>query len=430
MTCDNNKVANSDSSACVCPADSIADGDGCMTCLNDRVANADNSVCVCPPNTIEDDTGVCAPQSDPNCPGDLMEIDRLCQCPEGLESFVVNDVSGPLCAPALPVVAGAYNPVACSDAGWEDDFVADDNRNLAQRCLIPFRIVAAPVTSTVSATVASVLNDATPNNVELVPGVASDSCIMRSHENYDGSDPLCPDVFGTTSNNNVRGSFPQARNFGANEVLEIVIVPNGISNILPSQTRTAVNADNGGGTRSKQIVAGVGAFGVIVMSWFLASGDSIYYNWTPQAEFAVNDRGGVYVYGSKFEYHADNWRGYWQAAQTHSGGALNDWIYGSGTAWKGDVFAASVNSTAQGLDADTEFSLSAHKSWSVWTLQSAYTADWKVRGLNDSWQNRLSLGADVVLNQWTVSPKAFLAWQEAESVGENAGLQLHLRREL
>ena len=89
-----------------------------------------------------------------------------------------------------------------------------------------------------------------------------------------------------------------------------------------------------------------------------------------------------------------------------------------------------MNSTVQGLEADTAFSLSARKAWGVWTLESSYTGDWEERELNNTWRNRLSLGASVVYDKWTVSPKAEFSWQSEENIDDNARLRLDLRRDL
>ena len=125
-----------------------------------------------------------------------------------------------------------------------------------------------------------------------------------------------------------------------------------------------------------------------------------------------------------------NWSGYWQAAQTQSRSDSGDWIYGTGTAWTGDVFAASLKKTTQGLESDTELSLSARRVFGVWTVQSAYSADLEVRSLNHAWKNKLSVGASVVYDKWQVSPSAALSWQHGESIGNNANFRLDLRREL
>ena len=122
--------------------------------------------------------------------------------------------------------------------------------------------------------------------------------------------------------------------------------------------------------------------------------------------------------------------GYWQAGQTTVGGDTDEWVYGTGTSWTGDVFTASMENTTQGLESDTAFSLSARKEWGVWTWESSYTGDWEVRELNNTWQNRLSLGASVVYDRWTVSPKAEFSWGGSESVRQDTDFRLDLRRDL
>ena len=94
------------------------------------------------------------------------------------------------------------------------------------------------------------------------------------------------------------------------------------------------------------------------------------------------------------------------------------------------MFAASLRNTTQGLESDTEFALSARKVFGVWTVKSAYTADLEVQNLNQVWNNRLSLGASVVYDNWQVSPSAALSWEHNESIRNNANFRLDLRREL
>ena len=89
-----------------------------------------------------------------------------------------------------------------------------------------------------------------------------------------------------------------------------------------------------------------------------------------------------------------------------------------------------MRNTTQGLESDTLFSLSARREWGVWTWQSSYAGDWQVRELNDTWQNRLSLGASVVYDRWTVSPKAEFLWRNSDDIGQDADFRLDLRRDL
>ena len=195
----------------------------------------------------------CTGGKQPNGAGDT------CVCPAGQIDFVVNNM--PLCAPPLPDVTSDYNSAACNNAGWENDYIADTPGNLAQRCLIPFRIAAAPfapITSTVAMTI-TVTSFSTciirpsqedsgsnlPNcqdnlfgNVPLVPGVGADSCIIRSHESFGSNLPNCQDLFGTG------GSFPQANAFDENERLRVVIMPNAPSSILVPVTCTDDKVSN------------------------------------------------------------------------------------------------------------------------------------------------------------------------------------------
>ena len=148
------------------------------------------------------------------------------------------------------------------------------------------------------------------------------------------------------------------------------------------------------GTSAGEVVSLIGGLGFV--TWLVLGGDPLALNFTPHAVISHNNGVNYYAYGSKVDYVEDNWTGYWQAAQTHSGNRAGDWIYGTGTSWSNDVFSASMTNTTRGTNSDTAFSLSARTAWNTWTLESAYIADWKVRTLDDTWQNRLSFGGAVM----------------------------------
>ena len=112
------------------------------------------------------------------------------------------------------------------------------------------------------------------------------------------------------------------------------------------------------------------------------------------------------------------------------GGISDDWLYGNGISWSGEIFTASMDSTLKGLEADTIFSLSARKEWGVWTLETSYIGDWEERELNNTWRNHLSLGARAVYGGWTVSPSAELSWQAEDGIDNDARFRLDLRHDL
>ena len=193
-------------------------------------------------------------------------------------------------------------------------------------------------------------------------------------------------------------------------------------------TNTA--SSSGGGSSSAGILVAAGSAGAIILAWMLWNNEDVLWDFTPTAEFRASGSVGHYAYGSRFDYRGEHWSGYWQAGQTKTGGDTDEWIYGTGTAWTGDVFTASMTNTTQGLESNTLFSLSARKEWGAWNWESSYAGNWQVSELNDTWRNRLSLGASLVYDKWTMTPKAEFLWRNSEDIGKDTDFRLELQRDL
>ena len=344
------------------------------------------------------------------CTGGKIVTDGDCACPLGEVEFIINGAER--CGEPLPAAQGGYTAKDCEDKGWKVDIIADVAGNFAERCLIPIRIISAA-----EAEAARPLSETAPLQLEV--NQQFDSCLLRQHAGYDGSRPSCAQVFG------LGGAIPRMEDIPGG-IVGVNIVAGGFaeSRIVPLSAPEPTT----GGIRSAELIAAVGGFGILAMTYVLSNHEVVLWNFTPQAEIRA-EGGGFYAYGSKFDYSGGNWSGYWQAAQTKRGGATGDWIYGTGTSWTGDVFSASVKNTTQGLESDTEFALSAQKVFGVWTVESAYSADLEVRNLNQAWKNKLSVGASVVYDKWQVSPSAAASWKHDESIGNNTNFRLDLRRE-
>ena len=300
-------------------------------------------------------------------------------------------------------------------------FDRDSGNNIAELCMIPYEIIA----STVSA---NTLGEASPLGVDV--GDSEDACIIRQHMDYQNSMlSTCVEVFGQGR------EFPPVSLRGESEG-PLRVVRNssgGVDEVLspaPQSSLGSLTTTNGKFDAEKFGYLTSAAVGVIVLLWHYSGPEELAWNWTPRAEFQHHNGESFYTYGSKFDYESGDWSGYWQAAQTQSGGGSGDWIYGTGTAWTGDVFAASLRNTTQGLKSDTEFALSARRVFGVWTVESSYTADLEVQNLNEVWKNKLSVGASIVYDNWKVSPSAALSWQHNESIRNNTNFRLDLRREL
>ena len=345
-----------------------------------------------------------------------------CECPSGLETYRVGTLN--ICGEQLSDETGEYTSANCRAQGWMREFARDNNNIIvAELCMIQYEIIA----STVSA---NTLGEASPLRVNV--GGRADACIIRQHTDYENpalSD--CVEVFGPD------GEFPEEADVLSEGQgrLQVVIIPDKPSEVLPPPTPTpqvslgSLTTTNGEFDAEKFGYLASAGVGVIVLLWQYSGPEELTWNWTPSAEFQHHNGASFYTYGSKFDYDSGNWSGYWQAAQTQSGGGTGDWIYGTGTAWTGDVFAASLRNTTQGLESDTELSLSAQRVFGVWTVQSAYSVDLEVRNLNQAWKNKLSVGASVVYDKWQVQPSASASWKHDESIGNNANFRLDLRRE-
>ena len=363
----------------------------CFECADNQVFNGENCV-------------GCPEDKEPNSAG------SVCICPAGETNYPT--ITGELCAdstlPAYPATtADVYNDDNCRAQGWSVVYDFDSQMRIAEFCEVPVVILSNASTSA-SALSESVV--ALP--AQLTPNTRHDVCLMRSDAGYTSDFDIqpqpCPMLLG-------ENGFPNALEYGEAERLRVDILAGGQVNVLPRIVESSGDGGGGGSSSDTSAILFGGVAAVVLYSWLLSDGGVESLSLQPQGEVRHNDSGSYYAYGSRLAFAANNWSGYWETLQTHSGGKTGDWIYGAGTEWTGDVFSASLENTTEGFDSDTSLSLSATKQWGNWTLESSYVSDLRIRDvLNTTWQNRLGVGANAVYNKWTVTPKVEFSWQDAE----------------
>ena len=427
--CINGHVPTASGNGCECPSGTSEDRNGAciLECTGGKIRTGVSS-CACPTGMVEDEaSGTCVV----NCTGGKIRTGTSCTCPGTLEESLdgttciapitgcpvdlsTYEISGyRLCVTPLPSASGSYTSGACESSGWESDTVRDIHNRIAERCLIPHLVIP-------SSSAPNALSETTPN--QLVLGGQGDACIIRGHTDYENNDnlPSCSELFGAGS------SFPSQAEY-REERVRIVLTESGEVNVMPPSLTTSHTE---GKSDSNELLYSAGAVGILLLLWSASTGEVPVWSFTPEAEFRTDNGISYYSYGSRLDYTISNWAGYWQAAQSSSNGRKDEWIYGTGATWSGEIFGASMHNTTQGEDTDMTFSLSARKSSGVWTVSSSYTADLEIEELNRAWSNRLSLSATGIYDKWTVSPSANLSWEPDESFGKDAGFYLNLRREL
>ena len=169
-------------------------------------------------------------------------------------------------------------------------------------------------------------------------------------------------------------------------------------------------------------LVGLGALGVMGIVLLNHGEGALSFN--PHAE--VHHVGETYTeYGARLDYTEEDWTGYWSASR----GDRGEWRYGTGAKWTGDIFTAGFANTADGEQSDSQFAIGARGEWGVWTLESAYAADWALTETENEWTNRVSAGASAEYFRWTIVPKAEFAWQP-DDIGADVRFRLNFLRDL
>ena len=291
-----------------------------------------------------------------------------------------------------------YSSETCQSSGWNIAYTIDNSEeeNIAEICEIR-----------------TYIDERTP------PGSLEEGfrqgCTVRHAPNFANVNyPLCSDIFGGTPFPPVPADFNEEYSFHRVES------DGSYTHVLPLPSSST-------GETAK--VMAVGAAAMVGFIVFMHGGGAESFNFSPRAEIRHDDGLNHYVYGSRMDYAADDLTGYWSAAQTRTDGKNGDWVYGSGAAWTGDVFAASFDNSARGLTSDTTMALSAQKQFGVWNVNSSYSAGLTTNESSAEWTNRLNIGANAVYDRWILSPNAELAWQN-EVNDKTARLCFDLSREL
>lgn len=290
---------------------------------------------------------------------------------------------------------GRYSSETCRSSGWDIMYVEDnsDARNIAEVCEI---------------------RTYSDGDETLEEGFRQGCTVSREGEFANVNYPLCSEIFGDTPFPSVPAGFNEAYSFHRfNSDGELI-------HVLPSPSAST-------GETAK--VMAVGAAAMVGFVVFMHGGGAESFHFSPRAEIRHDDGLNHYVYGSRMDYAADDLTGYWSAAQTRTDGTNGDWVYGSGAAWTGDVFAASFDNSARGLTSDTTMALSAQKQFGVWKVNSSYSAELTTNESSAEWTNRLNIGANAVYDRWMLSPNAELAWQNDVN-DKTARLRFDLSREL
>jgi hypothetical protein len=269
---------------------------------------------------------------------------------------------------------------------------------------------------------------------------------MRSHENYENDAyQTCDKLFGDMTKV-ATGGFPPRVNSERIYVIQAVdIAGEPITEIAPvvatregvaqannnaSNNNTSASAPASSGSQGTKIAFVGAAAGLAVMAYALADGDISAFTWKPHAQVRYDNGNSFYAYGSRLDFAKEQWRMHWTAAQTRRNGSAQDWRYGTGVNWTGEVFSAGFTNQVQGLDSDAELSFAARHEFNIWTLESSYVSDWAFTELNTTWANRLELGARIDYNQWLITPRAELSWRPDVTESKDLRFRIEFLRDL
>ena len=148
------------------------------------------------------------------------------------------------------------------------------------------------------------------------------------------------------------------------------------------------------------IVIGAVLFGLFITNADVLSANS--FHWTPSYAYD-NDNGNIsYSLGSRWTARTDNWRYYWQTAQTDG-----EFRYGSGVDYHNGIFAATMDSESNSDKTDLDLSLSATKAAGLWQFNGGYSLDAILSETADSeMHNHLNIAARYSLDKWILSATA------------------------
>ena len=165
---------------------------------------------------------------------------------------------------------------------------------------------------------------------------------------------------------------------------------------LTSTTATSSSSSSGTGLA---IAGGVVVAGLAV--WYFTSDSSGDLEWTPSYAFNNNNGNMSYSVGNRWTATADNYRIYWQTRQNG-----NQFVYGSGIRYNGNILSATMNSESAGKQTDLDLALSANKTVGLWNFGGGYQFDMQLSDAATETQNRLNAKIGYVMNKWILSANA------------------------
>ena len=155
----------------------------------------------------------------------------------------------------------------------------------------------------------------------------------------------------------------------------------------------------------KPILLGVSALAVWAFyTAYVADAGAI--SWTPSYAFNNNNGNISYSVGSRWTAAANNWRFYWQTAQ--SGGNADGGLgYGSGMHYNSGIFSARFDSIGNSDTADWDLSLSAQKTSGLWHVGGGYNFGLQLSAEDETdTQNNVNIAARYSLDKWLLSATA------------------------
>ena len=161
-----------------------------------------------------------------------------------------------------------------------------------------------------------------------------------------------------------------------------------------SQTPQAKSKDHSGK------IASLAVLGIVLYHASTKLGKA-QINWTPS--YAVNHHNGNMQYsaGSRWTATADNWQYFWQTRQTQ-----NQFAYGSGMRYNGNIFAAAMHSESQNNNTDVVLAFSANQTVGLWHIGGGVNFDMQLSETETDTQNRLNAQVRYTVDKWILSANA------------------------
>ena len=380
-SCPDNSRANGTNDSCVCNRNTEiydADRDSCEVCPDGSFVDDAGARCVCTGNNILDADGeMCM-----SCSGEFPIADEdedFCRLPNKNSECAELDSTRPVHDPL--VYENEQHSQPCRprmhtdcEAGMVADVVTDQCNlpNTNEECQIVSDAVAE--------------GDAAKNKT--IYDREAEACRFPNQAECVGNTPILSDDAETCR--------------PATDVMECIertpntpVFNNG--RCLPVETKSSAIG--------KPILLGVSA--LAVWAFYTAYvADAAAISWTPSYAFNNNNGNVSYSVGSRWTAAANNWRFYWQTAQ--SGGNANGGLgYGSGMHYNSGIFSARFDSIGNSETADWALSFSAQKTSGLWHVGGGYNFGLQLSAEDETdTQNNVNIAARYSLDKWLLSATA------------------------